>query len=159
MLETQQKRKRAPAFHFDVSPDDLGNDQLKKKAKSAASASAEFKPPSHSGAQPSRGTVASPSGKVQWQETWVPGWLRLQDRRRSKSRLTHVFFLFFFAVMFAPGLAHSPLTRLQLYALKGLYIFDQAFISVFACCAFRVVFLLSSVHNCFLALECASLAH
>ena len=62
VLETQLKRKRATAAHVDVSPDDSGKDQPKKKAKTAAPASAEFKPPSHSGAQPSRGTVASPSG-------------------------------------------------------------------------------------------------
>ena len=62
VLETQQKRKRPPAAHFDASPDDSGNDQPKKKAKTAATASAEFKPPSRSGAQPSRGTVSSPSG-------------------------------------------------------------------------------------------------
>ena len=61
VLESQQKRKRAPATHFDASPES-GKDQPKKKAKTAASASAEFKPPSRSGAQPSRGTVASPSG-------------------------------------------------------------------------------------------------
>ena len=61
VLETQPKRKRAPAAHFDASPES-GKDQPKKKAKTAASASAEFRPPSRSGAQPSRGTVASPSG-------------------------------------------------------------------------------------------------
>ena len=60
VLETQQKRKRAPASHFDASPDDSGKDQPKKKFKTAASASAEFKLPSHSGAQQSRSTVASP---------------------------------------------------------------------------------------------------
>ena len=60
VLETQQKHKRAPAAHFDASPDS-GMDQPKKKGKTAASASAEFKPPSRSDAQPSRGTVASPS--------------------------------------------------------------------------------------------------
>ena len=62
MLETQQKCKCAPAAHFDVSPDESGNEQRKKKATTAATASAEFKPPSRSGAQPSRGTVASPRG-------------------------------------------------------------------------------------------------
>ena len=61
VLETQQKRKRAPAGHFDASPES-GKEQPKKKAKTAATASAEFKLPSHSGAQPSCGTVASPSG-------------------------------------------------------------------------------------------------
>ena len=61
VLETQQKRKRAPAAHFDASPA-TGKKQLKKKAKIAATASAEFKPPSTYGAQPSRGIVASPSG-------------------------------------------------------------------------------------------------
>ena len=44
VLETQPKRKRAPAAHFDASPE-CGKDQPKKKAKTA-SASAEFKPPS-----------------------------------------------------------------------------------------------------------------
>ena len=62
VLETQVKRQRAPAAHFDASPDDSGKDQPKKKAKTAATPSAEFKPPSRSGAQPSRGTVASPIG-------------------------------------------------------------------------------------------------
>ena len=61
VLETQQKRKREPAAHFDASPES-GKEEPKKKAKTAAGASAEFKPPSRSGAQPSRGTVASPSG-------------------------------------------------------------------------------------------------
>ena len=93
VLETQPKRKRAPAAHFDASPES-GKDQPKKKAKTAASASAEFKLPSRSGAQPSRGTVASQVGQVRWQETWVPGWLRLLDRRRSKSPSTQVFRLF-----------------------------------------------------------------
>ena len=60
-LETQQKRKRAPAAHFVASPES-GNEQPKKKAKTAAIATAEFKLPSRSGAQPSRGSVASPSG-------------------------------------------------------------------------------------------------
>ena len=63
VLGTQQKRKRGPAAHFDASPESC-REQPKKKAKTAASASAEFKPPSRSGAQPSRGTVASPSGTV-----------------------------------------------------------------------------------------------
>ena len=90
VLQTQQKRKPAPAAHFDASPES-GKEQPKKKAKTAATASAEFKPPSRSGAQPSGGTVASPSGQVRWQEAWVPGWLRLRDRRRNKSPLTQCF--------------------------------------------------------------------
>ena len=61
VLETQPKCKRAPAAHCDASPES-GKDQPKKKAKTAGSASAEFKSPSRSGAQPSRGTVATPSG-------------------------------------------------------------------------------------------------
>ena len=61
VLETQQKRKRAPVAHFDASPAS-GKEQPKKKAKTAATASAEYRPPSRSGAQPSHGTVASPSG-------------------------------------------------------------------------------------------------
>ena len=60
VVETQQKRKQAPAAHFDASPES-GKEQPKKKAKTAATANAEFKPPSPSGAKPSRGTVASPS--------------------------------------------------------------------------------------------------
>ena len=90
VLETQQRRKRAPAAHFDASPES-GKEQPKKKAKTAASASAEVKPPSGSGVQPSRGTVASPSGQVRLQEAWVPGLLRLLDRRGNKSPLTQVF--------------------------------------------------------------------
>ena len=39
LLETQPKRKRAPAAHFDASPES-GKDQSKKKAKTAASVSA-----------------------------------------------------------------------------------------------------------------------
>ena len=62
VLETQVKRKRAPAAHFDASPDDFGEDLRKKEAKTAATASAEFKAPSRSGAQPSCGTIPSPSG-------------------------------------------------------------------------------------------------
>ena len=62
ILETQLKRQRGPASHFDASPDDVGKIQPKKKAKTAASASAELKLPSRSGSQPSHGIVASPSG-------------------------------------------------------------------------------------------------
>ena len=62
VLGTQQKRNRAPAAHFDANPDASGKDQAKKKAKTAATAGAEFMPPSRSGAQPSCGTVASPRG-------------------------------------------------------------------------------------------------
>ena len=61
VLETQSKRKQAPASHFDASHES-GKDQPKKKAKTAVGASAEFKPPSCTGAQPSPGTVASQSG-------------------------------------------------------------------------------------------------
>ena len=61
VLETQQKRKRAPAAHFDASHES-GKEQPEKKAKTAAIASAEFNQPSRSGAQPSHGTVPSPSG-------------------------------------------------------------------------------------------------
>ena len=59
VLKTQVKRKQAPAAHFDASPDSA-KDQPEEKARTAASATADFKPPSRSGAQPSRGTVASP---------------------------------------------------------------------------------------------------
>ena len=61
VLETEQKRKQTPAAHFDASPEP-GKEQPKKKAKTAATASAEFKPPSRSVTQPSSGSVASPTG-------------------------------------------------------------------------------------------------
>ena len=51
-------------------------------------------------------------GQVRWQEAWVQGWLWLLDRRRSKSPFTHVLFSLF-AVMCAPGLAHSPWTPME----------------------------------------------
>ena len=41
LLETQPKRKRAPAAHFDASPESC-KDRARKKAKTAASASAAF---------------------------------------------------------------------------------------------------------------------
>ena len=93
VLETQQKRKRATAAHFDASPDS-GKGQPKKKAKTAVTASAESSRPRV--LVPSRLPVPLPHqvGQVRWQETLVPGCLRLQDRRRSKSPLTHVFCLF-----------------------------------------------------------------
>ena len=62
VLESQQTGKQAPASHFDAGPDHAGNSKPKKKAKTVGSASAEFKPPSRSGSQPSRGIVASLSG-------------------------------------------------------------------------------------------------
>ena len=93
VLETQQKRKRAPAAHFDASPES-GKEQPKKKAKTPA-------PPVQSSSCPrvlvhSRRVVPLPLqvGQVRWQEAWVPGWLRLRDRRRNKSPLTQVFCLF-----------------------------------------------------------------
>ena len=62
-------------------------------------------------------------GEVQWQEACLPSWPRRQHRR-SKSRLTRLFFLFF-PVMCARGLAYSPSTRMHLYALKGMYSFAE----------------------------------
>ena len=53
-----------------------------------------------------------------------------------------------FAVMRARGLAHSPSTRMQLYALKGLYIFAELlsqclyvvhFLSCFCCLLYTIV--------------------
>ena len=84
VLETQQKRKRAPAAHFDASPVS-GKDQPKKKAKTAATASAEFKPPSRSGAQPSRGTVASRSGTSAVARSLGSRLAKVANRRRNKS--------------------------------------------------------------------------
>ena len=62
VLETRQKRKRLPASQFHASTYDSGKDQSTNQAKTAVTASAEFKPPSRSGAQSSGATVASPSG-------------------------------------------------------------------------------------------------
>ena len=86
-------------------------------------------------------------GEVDWQEAWVRGWLRLEDRRRSKSRLTHVF-LSLFAVMYARRIAHSPSTQMQLYAHNGLYIFAELlfqclhvvhFVSCLCCLLYTIV--------------------
>ena len=147
VLETQVKRKLAPAAHFDASPDDLGKDQPKKKAKTAATASAEFKLPSRFVAQPSRGTVASPSGT-----STVPRNLgsRLSKvaRPKKKSVTINPCVLSLFAVMCARGLAHSPSTRMQLCALKGLYSFAELlfhclyivhFVSCFCCLPYTIV--------------------
>ena len=60
VLETKQKQKQAPTCHVDASPDHASKDRPKKKSNTVASA--EFKPPSRSGPQPSHGTVASASG-------------------------------------------------------------------------------------------------
>ena len=62
LLETQQKQKREPTCLSDARSDDASKDQPKKKANNVACASADFKPPSRCGAQPSCGTVASLSG-------------------------------------------------------------------------------------------------
>ena len=94
-------------------------------------------------------------GQVRWQEAWVPEWVRLQDRRRSKSPLTHVF-LSLCAVFSARGLAHSPSTRMQLYALKGLYIFAKLlfqclyvmhFVSYLCCLPYTIVSATSSARG------------
>ena len=51
--------------------------------------------------------------------------------------------LLVFAVMCARGLAHSPSTRMHLYALKGLYIFAELLFQ----CLYVVCFL-----SCFCSL-------
>ena len=93
VLETQQKRKRAPAAHFDASPES-GKEQPKKKAKTAPTATAEFKPPSRSGAQPSCGSVASPSGTSAVATSLGSRLAKVAVPRRNKSPLTQVFRLF-----------------------------------------------------------------
>ena len=82
VLETQQKRKRASAAHFHASPES-GKEQPKKKAKTAATASAEFKPPSRSGAQPSRGIVASPSGTSAVARSLGSGWAKVAGPKKK----------------------------------------------------------------------------
>ena len=147
------KRKRAPAAHLDASPDDPGKDQPKKKANTAVNASAEFKPPSRSGAQPSRGTVASPSGRITWQETWVPDWLRLQDRRRSKSPLYRVFCLFLQSCV-----REASRTRLRrectYMPLRACTFLPSFYFSACTVCILCPVFVVFR-HNCFRDLECA----
>ena len=93
VLETQLKLKRPPTSGFDASPDDVPNDQPKKKAKTAASA--EFKPPSRFGSQPSCGTIASPSGVGSVARSLSAKLAKWQHRRRSKSRLNELFFSLF----------------------------------------------------------------
>ena len=63
VLETQQKQQGGRFSRLDASPNDMGKDQPKKKANTAASGSAEFKPLSRSGPQASHGAVASPGGE------------------------------------------------------------------------------------------------
>ena len=123
VLETQRKRKRAPAAHFDASPES-GKDPPKKKAKTAASASAEFKPPACSGVQPSRGTVASPSGRSAVARDLGSRLAKVAGPEKKLVTI-HPSDLPLFAVMWAQSLPHSFSTQMQLYALKGLYIFAE----------------------------------
>ena len=108
VLETQWKCKRGPAAHFDESPES-GKEQPKKKAKTAASASAELKPPSRSGAQPSPGTVASPSGTSAVARSLGSRLAKVAGPRK-KSVTINPTVSPLFAVMCARGLAHSPWT-------------------------------------------------
>ena len=105
VLETQQKRKRAPAVHFDASPES-GKEQPKKKAKTAASANAEFKPPSRSGSQPSRGTVASQSGKSEVARSLNSRLAKVAGPKKKEVTINPSV-LPLFAVMCARGLEHS----------------------------------------------------
>ena len=123
VLETQQERKRAPAAHFDASPAS-GKEQPKKKAKTAATASAEFKRPSRSGAQPSHGTIASSSGTSAVARSLGSRLAKVAGPKKKEVTINPGVSPLF-AVMYARGLAHSPSTRMQLYAPKGLYIFAE----------------------------------
>ena len=89
VLETQPKRKRAPAAEFDASPESGRTSRRRKRVLVQSSSRPRI-------LVPSRLVVPLPPqvGQVRLQETWVPGWLRLLDRRRSKSPLTQVFRLF-----------------------------------------------------------------
>ena len=108
VLETQPKRNRAPAAHFDASPES-GKDQPKRKANTAASASAEFKPPSRSGAQPSRGTVASRSGTSVVARNLGSRLAKVAGPKKKEVTINPSVWPLF-AVMCARGLAHSPST-------------------------------------------------
>ena len=63
-------------------------------------------------------------GELLWQEACLLGRPTWQRRRRSKWRLTQLFFLFLQSCV-PEVLAHSPSTRMHLYALKGLYSFAE----------------------------------
>ena len=104
---------------------------------------------------PSRLVVPLPLqlGQVRWQEAWVPGWLRLLDRRRNKSPLTQVFRLFLRSCV-----REASRTRLRrecnYMPLRACTFLSSFYLSVCMLCTFCPV-LLPSVHNCFRDLECA----
>ena len=79
------------------------------KTKTAASASAEFKPPSRSGAHPSRGTVASPSGTSAVARSLGSRLAKVAGPKKKKVTINPSVSPLF-AVMCARGLAHPPLT-------------------------------------------------
>ena len=115
--------------------------------KTAATASTEFKPPSRSGAEPSRGCVASPSGTTAVARS-LGSRLAKVARPKKKSVTINPSVSPPFAVMCARDLAHSPSTRMQLYALKGLYSFAELlfqclyvvhFLSCFCCLLYTIV--------------------
>ena len=85
VLETQPKRKRAPAAHLDASfPNPVRTSRRRKRRLPPPLVQSSSRPRV---LVPSRPVVPLPPqvGKVWWQETSVPGWLRLLDRRRNKS--------------------------------------------------------------------------
>ena len=92
-------------------------------------------------------------GQVRWQEAWVPGWLRLLDRRRNQSPLTQVFCFFLQSCM--REASRTPLRRECNYMpLRACTFLPRFYLSVCMWCTSRPV-LLPSVHNCFRDLECA----
>ena len=124
VLETQQKRKRAPAAHFDVSPDDWGKDKPKKRAKTAASLSAEFKPPPRSGALQSRATYASPSETSTAARNLSSRLAKVAPPKKKYVTTNTKFSPFFCSNVCARPRALAS-TRMQSYALEGLYIFAE----------------------------------
>ena len=104
---------------------------------------------------PGRLVVLLPAhmGQVRWQETWLPGCLRLQHRRRSKSPLTHVFCPFLQSCV-----RESSRTRLRrecnYMPLRACTFLASFYFRVCTLCS-SCPFLLSSVHTFFHNLECA----
>ena len=93
-------------------------------------------------------------GEVQWHEACLPSWPRRQHRRRSKSRLTQLFFLFF--CNHVCGMSRALAFDANAFMRpKGHVQFCRAFTSVCACAAFLVVLLLPSAHNFLHDFECA----
>ena len=159
LLETQQKRKRAPASHFDASPDDSGKDQPKNKGETAAAASTGFNLPSRSGAQSSRGTIASPSGTGTVARSLGSRLVKVAGPKKKKVTINPCVYVSFRSDVCArpPALAFDANA---IICPEGLVHFCRAFLSVLVCCAFCVLFFFCLLYTIFSAtLSARGLAH